>query len=374
MSGDAASDLASTIAALRALKDEAPQAAAQAAQWLRHYTDNTWFDESERALRAAAFLAQTLSGKVDSSALRYFADTSRDKNLPPRAAAELAQALAENRDDEAARFWLEQARNALPEQTKARASDAWETLAALAGNPLLPPRDIAAMAENAAKTDLALSPVAATARLRLVETLAQRAGVWHLGINGPVRNLTGLYAVSLREKSAPLALRMAANETAYALQTETGGDAAPPVKTDAILTAQRKLFRLDGTPVGVKDRLASGQTYILVLQGQDKSRETGNRIIVAPLNAGMELVPLGNADASAFAAAWPWLPPMTAWRGVMASPTALSLTLPAAEEWRVAALVRAGRKGAYVLPPLTAQDASGATIKTASPSLPLQVE
>ena len=310
---------------------------------------------------------------MDSSALRYFSDSSREKTLPPLAAAELALALTMNGDDEAARFWLDQARRALPDQITAQSATLWPTLAALAENALSPPRDIAALAENAAKSDLSLAPLAAAARLRLVETLAQRVGVWHLGVNGPIRNLTGLYVASLRDKNAPQALRMAANETAYLLQIETNNAVASSAKDVTALSVQRQLYRLDGTMIGAKDKLTQGQTYMLTLHGQGRGG-TGDNILVAPLNAGLEAVALGSADSAAYAASWPWLPPLAAWRGVMATPSRLIFAMPPAESWRMATLVRAGQKGAYILPPVTMQDQSGTPIKPASPPFSFQVE
>ena len=112
------SDLVSTGDALVALVRAnqtltQPAVDAAATNWLRQRLSNNWFDESERPARAAAYAALAATDRLDVSSLRYFAETSDGKTLPPLAAAQLAAALAKSNDQDKANHWLKAAHEQL---------------------------------------------------------------------------------------------------------------------------------------------------------------------------------------------------------------------------------------------------------------------
>lgn len=121
-------DIASTAAALSALSAQSSPALApalaHAVDWLSRRLENAWFAENERAERALAYGALARAGKLDLSSLRYFADTSVEKELPPLACANVALAFAYDNDKNHATYWIEKTRTAIAREKAVEAASA----------------------------------------------------------------------------------------------------------------------------------------------------------------------------------------------------------------------------------------------------------
>jgi len=372
-----ASDIVSTAAALTVLQDASHQAASLAASWLQHKLENTWFDESERAPRAAGFLALSTAGRGDLSALRYFSDTSRDKELTPLADAQIALALAQNHDDDAARFWIQRARESLPQLVKTSAQEAWPLLQVLAANALLNPRDLLGDIDQASMSSPPTTMDSAAALLQTIETLRARNGSWHLGVSGADRKVEGFYVASLPEKPAALTLHNASNESLYVVQAESGGSRETGAsKTENPISVQRQFYNLSGERIEAGKSLVPGRAYLLELHGTGKTAKTPTAPFLVTLSASAGLQPIASAgiDPSIFTDMWPWLPqPLTTLDGVAATPEGMNAAFQPTDDWRIVYLVKAAQAGDFSLPPVTLRDLAGDSVNVTQNQLRYQV-
>jgi len=353
------SDLSSTAAALNALRDEASFPARMAAKWLQRRLENTWFEETERSLRASCFLALSSAGQVDLSALRYFADTSRDKKLGPVAAGQIALALAQSKDEEAARYWLHQALPLLTTLIETKAVETSPLFEALMANTQLNPRDIKVEFEKAATADLPANPGMAGSFLLGLKSYMQRAGSFSFGINKAVQKKEAIYHLSLPEKGAALTLNNPSDDNLYALQVqEVRNKQNAEKKEEATVTVQREIYQLDGKALAEDDPLVHGQVYIVSLRGTGKRNET--RFITQALHVGLQPLAVAQEEAASFAAAWPWLPkPPSFVENTSTLADEIGFLLRPAHDWQVFYLVKAVRKGLYYLPSVTLRDPAG---------------
>ncbi len=345
-------DIASTASVLTALgridNPLAKRASDAAADWLRHKTENNWFDESERPARAAAYAALAATGHLDASSLHYFSDTSADKSLPPLAAAQLAAAFATLNDRDAAAFWLSAAHidptadieaallPLLAENTDFDAQSLLPALEKLSG-------------EIIRKSSSGFEAI--TAFLRAAWHLQDRAGIWRVTVNNSEQNLKNILAVALPEKTAALAVRNPNDRPLFLVEAEA---AKIPSANDAGIV--RRIYRMDGgeTPDAT---LRRDETYLIVLEGSwfgDNADPVLVRDYVGPALRPVSCVLGGSLNASDSLA---WL------RGFLLTPVTLcektGETIDVlidrkntdAKTWRVAYLAKPEWGGTFTLTP-----------------------
>ena len=371
------SDLISTAAALTAMQAETNNASAQAAaqiatSWLQHKLENTWFDEAERPARAAAFLALAVTNHVDVSGLRYFADTSGDKQLDSVAQAQLAQALiTATRDEAAARNWLQPARAALPAMLEAHKVESWQLLRSLAANPLITPRELQQDLLRAPTGSL--PPAATIALLQMVWQTNQRIGGWRLDINGTDTRLAGIYQLPFPEKTT-LVLHNATAQSYFVTQLETGAAFATPVtKTTGTVNLQRQFYQLDGTAIGANEPLMANQLYLLLVRGSNPDL-TPDLLATFPNSTAMQILSSPPGNPASFAALWPWLNNLTAVAQTSRSLTAAGFIVPLNRDWRTAYLIKTGASGTYNLLPISLRMLDGTTIAATQNRVQLKIK
>ena len=341
------------VSATNAESNEASRAALRAAipptaDWLQHRLENTWFDEQERPARAAAYAALAAVDRLDAAGLRYFADTSADKNLPPVAAAQLAAAFARLNDRGQALAWLNAAH--------VTANPSSGLLAWVMNNPFAD-----AGASAATLTELAGSAIAIAADgtgqadwLRAMAALQARAGRWQTTLGRVEITQTGVYVTALPAGVAPLALRNSGDRPLHALTIDSVRE---PVTTGPLT---RRLNHLDGS--AVKDgALTAGEVVVVTLEGPAglATAGTDGTIAITDMPAPA-LRPIGCALAAPDAGGDPhgdflgWL------RGAGLTPKPvceaaddhLTFLLPpdgSDSGWRLAYLAQVGLAGSYDL-------------------------
>ena len=289
-SGDA--DLTTTADALTALAradDPAAKPAIElAAGWIQRRLANTWFEENERAPRAAGFAALAAAQKLDVAALRYFAETSADKELPPRAAAELAETLEVIGDSEKAAFWLKAAQK--------KADLPLDALPALSENALLNVDDLFPVLENIARdeTKAKSSDFASVANfLRAEGTIQNRAGAFRAAVGGSQISKNFVFAAVLPEKSAAMTIRNMIDHSLFALAGEMRSVEVPQIQT-----IERRIYRLDNGDL-VSGSLEKGGVYLVALQGVMSAPDGKAAAIFLHDAPGSGLRPLGCALGAA---------------------------------------------------------------------------
>jgi len=243
----AAGSLTATAAALQSLAplaDAAAKTAAdQAASWLRHRLENTWFDDRERQERAAAYAALAVAGKLDLASLHYFSDTSATKTMSPLAAAQIAYAFAAINDKDAAKFWLDK----IHTDDKGVTAD---MLPILLANPFFVAQDIQPILEKTAGT--------VHDKLRALWLRQNRAGSWRVTLGKVEKNQQGVLVLP-QTGPTPLSLRNSSDRPIYLAVASV--DKNPDAKTPVT----RRITTLEGGEVGA--HFARGAVYVVTLEG-----------------------------------------------------------------------------------------------------------
>jgi uncharacterized protein YfaS (alpha-2-macroglobulin family) len=373
---DGESDILATAAALRELdKAGLRSAAVLAARALQRRLENMWFDEKERANRAAAFdvmfslspQIREAAGAGDPSLLRYFAETCRDKNVSSLAAARLALALALTNDDEASRVWLERAR-----KTSDKKEEKARLLPLLVRHPSVDPdAELRAVGvADAQTTDF----TAVLTGLRAVGRAVERAGSWHLVERGVDKKRFGVVAFRHGHAEAvqnPSRENVYVDDIGHENQTET-----KPTRSARSVTIQRQLLSTDGAKLGNDAVLVVGRTYALALHAT-RSSESGDEseplVVTVPTEAILR--PVTQADPATIEDLWPDLSvPHVEGSAPMLSERGFVFTQPAADEWRSVLLVRAVEPGQYALPPVTLRVPGGVDVPVTQNALRVRVQ
>ncbi len=375
---DKEGDVLSTALALPVLEKAYPSVAVVGARWLRHKLENAWFDDAERPVRSeAAFALSHLSQQTrdlaqasDPAPLRYLADTSRDKSLPPLAAANLAGALAAIGDQDRARFWIARAQSGL--SLPAEVPDGrviWASFARLAANPFADLGQLLPAMEKAANPLTADTPLEANMLLAAYGAAGARVGTWHIQLAGEDKKIYGIWPLPPMEKSAVISLRNPVTEGRYVLQmaqTKAPSGAAEQAHRGAEnASVQRVFYTLDGTRLS-GEKLTYGESYLVVVRGTatfDKNKNAKDRdaaasapvyrIVVGDVPA---LAPVRSASEAgeAFVSLWPWL-------GNASGPvrhTAFDAGIRACDvqakagSFQCVYLVKAFYRGTFALPPV----------------------
>ena len=254
------SDFVATSDALMALSETQQTAASpavnQAVDWLRHRLENTWFDERERPLRAAAYAALAAANKLDASSLHYFSDTSSDKVLPPLADAQLASAFAKLNDRDKTTYWL-----SVMHIAKNAPATPLEIMPYVTANLFFDPHDgAAALAKFSAEALKKPQDFLSLSQFLLgLGHLQDRTGKWTANINKVDRTVGGVQAFYWSDKIAPPLLR---NLSEHPLHVQVAHYASQAASRN---TMTRRILRLDGAEAG--NDLQMGETYIVTLDG-----------------------------------------------------------------------------------------------------------
>ena len=276
---DGDSDMASTSAAVEVLaKSDDPLARPaldQAVRWLNHRLENTWFVETERPVRAAAYAALATAKKLDLASLHYFSDTSANKQIPSLAAAQLAYAFASIADKAAANYWLD----------KIKTDTSPDLLPVLLENDFY----------LGGEFDVALNVLSQKARqsgawddlgryLSAYSHAVNKFGAWHMAQGKEDRVLHGVSVVLMGEKAA---IRNSSSDHALYMMTTSVAKAA----VEAIET-KHHVYNLDGSEV--VGTLKRGSTYVIMAEGMWRKEQQAlvvhdvPHIAITPITCAVE--------------------------------------------------------------------------------------
>lgn len=354
------SDISSTAAALIVLRDRAEKPFGLAASWLENKLQNTWFDEKERGPRIEALEALARAHRADLASLRYFAETSRSKDLEDESAVLLGLALVEGGDEEAGSFWNARARKLLPDLADGDPAAFWAVLGGFAANEKLAADELQrALPSEMPELDAVSLEDASVGLIALAEA-AQRFGTWKTVFGG--RDMKGYGLTALRfpddfaatGTAAPVSLTP--DRPLYLLEAAPGPEGKTVEDGENGLTLANVFFKPDGSAFDFDLSLMKGETYVLLIQGEGREPEPV-RLVLPRSSALVYALPEKQALRTAF----PWLPETlidTPEKTVMPSGAVLSFT-PEARAWKVAVLVRAMHKGSFSLPAPRVLSASG---------------
>lgn len=366
---EGASNLFNTSAALTALA-HAGQAWAHpaidaAVGWLQQKLANTWFDESERPDRAAAFAALAAADRIDVASLRYFAETSAGKNLPPLADAQLAVALAKINDKDKATTALKSIRDQM-----ASAPALWPMLAE---NPVFNPDDLLpvlqkASADFAQHTSTDAEKIASF--LCAVAVIANRTGNWHASINGEDRNRTGIAAITPVAKSGSIVVHNLMDQPLY---LATSGKPKTASANAANAGVAFHIYQLDGKERDARD-LKEGEIYIVALEGPAPDEENPSLFFHDDTNPALRPLSCTLDTRTDLQETWGWLknPSLTPISACEAGAGGIDAVLePSASDaktaWRAAYLAQAVYIGSFRLAPATIRADGGDWQMTGNP-------
>ncbi|MDR3449695.1 MAG: hypothetical protein P4M15_08130 [Alphaproteobacteria bacterium] len=267
-----ASTIADTAAALIALGPDGSAVAAPgkalAIGWLKQQLANTWFDENERAPRAAAYAGLADADALDAASLHYFSDTSAAKPLPAEAEADMAASFKHLGDPNAAAFWIKRMLTdhgdaADPQllgdlsATDALSSDAVHT-------------DLREMAQGLDK-GVAPSIVAASSLLRAAYADNATAGKARLTVGTDMHDIPVVMA--LRN---PPSLH---NPDALPLSVTFAHKVAHPAPATASGLA-RRIYRLNGIEVTGSSKPGTDDVYVIEIKGTLAAAKKGQRWVM----------------------------------------------------------------------------------------------
>jgi uncharacterized protein YfaS (alpha-2-macroglobulin family) len=372
---DGTSDLSNTSAALTALAraDQAwtHPAIDAAIGWLQQKLANTWFDESERPDRAAAFAALAVADRIDVASLRYFAETSAGKNLPPVAAAQLAAALAKINDRDKATAALKSIHDQM-----ASAPALWP---GLAENSVFNPDDLLPVLQKAS-ADFAqhapFDPEKITSFLRAVAIIANRAGNWHASINGEDKNRIGIAIATPAAKSGSVVIHNLMDQPLY-----LAASGKPKVASANAANAgvAFHIYQLDGKERDARD-LKEGETYIVALEGPSPDEENSSLFVHDDISPALRPLSCTLDARTDLQETWGWLRnlSLTPISACEAGASGIDAVLePAASDtkttWRAAYLARAVYIGSFRLAPAIIR-ADGSDWRMTSNPLPVTIK
>jgi uncharacterized protein YfaS (alpha-2-macroglobulin family) len=349
--GDLASTADALLALARADQSLARPAANAASGWLSQRLGNSWFDEKERAVRAAGFAALAATDRLDVSALRYFAETSEGKPLPPLASVQLALALAKSGDQDKAKAWLQAAGDkSMP--------TLWPMLAE---NPFFDPQALLPFLQKFSD-DFVQHSIRdlqqLTAFMRALAVVNIRSGGWRAAINGEEKDRAGVFVADLSEKPALFTIHNSMDRPLFVVESERREDESPPSSPNVIA---RHIYKLDGSEID-PGQLKQGEAYLVVLEGAWPSKtEAGENLFLHDMpGSGMHLLGCALDSAVGPPEIWGWLGnlSLTAATSCEAGTHGIDavITAPAAAKasWRIGYLAEARHAGVFhATPPTT---------------------
>lgn len=338
------SDLGSTIAALYTLASldtpSAQVALEQASGWLHRYLENSWFDEGERPLRAAAYAALAKVNRLDVSSLYYFSDNC--KTLPALAAVQLAQAFMAINDRPKAHYWLQSISLDNKDQKNL------PLLAALAFDPLTSVPDYSTLLDKT-KGSFANNSVQSmedmTSFLKAVVGLNNKDGAWRALINGVDKSYKGLQVLSFSDK--PISIH---NMTEQPLMLQSASDIITKSSSGIIA---RHLYLPNGIDITSNPVFDTHGVYVMVLEGAWPKESTESFVISDDSSA--ELYPascaLNDGTQTDESLAWIKQQPLNPVTLCEATAHGVRVVLDPSTRgetnWRIAYLVKAEWSGSF---------------------------
>lgn len=359
------SDMISTAAALTALHGRADRPAVLAIEWLDQKLQNTWFEEEEREERVIALEALARVGRADLSVLRYFSETSHDKDLSARASAALGLALVQGGDAAAAQFWIDRARAAALVLAEKDPRAYWAVMRYLAANESMAPVDLNFLLTKGAQPKAGSSFAENAHDLSAWARTVQRFGPWSVQIDGKEEKVTGLkILVANKEEAGWKKVFLSASPKRYLLEIAprvgTKARHSSSRKEDQSVAIDRAFVKLNGEKIDFDLSLMAGDTYLLLLRGQAEGKERQLRLVLPKSEAYDVVIP---QDPNALRAQFPWLPEsLTFIESGAVLPTGYALSFKAAGSWQLALMLRARRRGEFALPPVKLLSATGEQI------------
>lgn len=348
--GDEVSDLLSTSAALRVLAGASGRPFELGVNWLASRLQNTWFDEKERAMRAVAFETMAKVKRVDLSSLRYFAETSRDKDLNAASAALIALALVEAGDEKAAQDWMGKAK-----QSDLKGVESWALLRSLAQNDKVTFDDLK---KQLAEADLeAFDQIfeGYAYALHALEVAAGRAGSWQMSVDAVGDKRFGILSLPLKEGVATT-LKNNAPFGLFVAQLSPAAEKKKQAKGESI-SLQRAVYSLSGEKIEDGASLALGRTYILYVKGG--ATKSPLRLGIPYSSSFTFAVPM-SGDAAALEAMYAWVPsPMGDLQNAAATTTGFGFDVDVSKEWGAAFLMKPSFKGEFSIPLFRARNTDG---------------
>lgn len=359
------SDMASTALALRALSGVAEEPSQRAAAWLSQKLQNTWFDEAERPVRALAFEALDAAGRADIAGLRYFAETSRDKDMPVDSVAALALIFARSAHDEdkdKASEWTNRYR-------KHEDAADWSALVYAAQNRLI------ATEEWNKIRPADLDPSHETSLDDAAQVLtsfgyeSERSGTWRILFDGANVKHYGIVALPA---GAHKIKNMAARPLTLSVFEKTGKAAGQPDSLRAAPAVSLRLFTKDGAPLAAGAPLQAGETYVLGVSVTGRvTGEKTMRLTVPVCGAFEARTPPVGAEAQVAEAlsGMPFTPDAAIDRS--ATPEAVRWTFDSTKAWQGVMVLHALERGKFVWPAPLLESEDGE--RRAAPYEPLRV-
>jgi len=341
------SDIASTAAALRVLSGVGDRPFALGADWLVSRLQNTWFDESERDVRAIAFETLAKVKRVDISGLRYFAETSRDKKPVPQTAARLALALVEGGDEQAAQYWIDLAKNAFGQIRDEGTLEVWTVLRLMALNDRIPFDEIKKSLSGLDTGAMENTYEGAALVLGAINAAALRAGSWQMAVDSVSEKRFGVLSLPVTEGQT-VTLKNNASVALSVAQLSPQDDKKKQAKGENAITITRAVYTLSGERVESGASLKLGEPYVLYVKGA--AAKSGLRLTIPSSSAFTFDVPLTGKGA-AIKGLYGWLPsPLGDVNDGLNTTTGFGFELDAAKDWGAAFLVHPSFKGEFNLP------------------------
>jgi len=253
-------DTASALTALGAVTlKQAEPAKNLAIGWIKQRLSNTWFDEKERAERAAGYAALAAADAIDPASLHYFSDTSAALVLPPVAEAQIAAAFKHIADPDAAAFWI---KKMLDENGKVKTIS---LLNALTATDALSSDDVLAATSTMAealrgKAKPELKDAAALLRTAAINNAF--AGKGKITNGKESRDIAGVLALRLADAAA---YRNDDTQPLHATFVAEDNSAQAPRRG---LSLSRRIFRLNGIEAPASTKPVRNEIYIVELKGE----------------------------------------------------------------------------------------------------------
>ncbi len=363
-----ASDLASTVAAVKALPERSERNKRVALEWLEGKVKNTWFNEADRGAYALAFEALAQARRTDIAALRYFAETSQDKSLNAAVTASLARALRLGGDDAEAQRWMERAQKAFDDSLHKKAPCLMSAFRLLA---LDEKNNSDGLKEKLTRMPALTAQASFEDRasfLTGVALAALRMGSWRVLFHEKDDKRYGFSILTaLSDGKKEDGLKNSASRPLYGLAL-LSHDRKNKIKIEAVGSIKRSVYRLDGEKIEEGMPLRVGEVYGLLLQGRGKKDMASPVKVTMPVSASFSAFAPLSGDPAVIKGLAPWLEgesaPLTS---VMTTSTGVSFALDPTRHWQTMIMIKPLRSGFYTLPWLVTRGEAGTFSYTQEP-------
>jgi hypothetical protein len=296
-----------------------------AVAWLKQRLANTWFDETERAQRAAAYAALAAADVLDPASLHYFSDTSASISLPAVAEAHIAAAFKRIKEPNAAAFWIKKMLDENGRQRTISLLNALSATDALSSDDVL-----AATAEMGAALRAGAAPEIkdAAALLRTIAINNAVAGKGRIANKEGSRPVFGVLALPFSNAASYL------NDDAQPLYITSVLEAdTEPTSLLRGASLERRVFRLDGVELSPESQLAQGEIHLVAIKSKMPSSIQNARILIQEGGNGLRPIGCPLSKELDMQSIVPWLTSreMTPIISCEFSPLGINVVLPSPE-------------------------------------------